>query len=199
MALVLPATFGMMALASPIIRLIYERHAFSPADTRIVASLLISYAPYIIFISILKIISNAFYATGDSKSPLLIILFQQAINVLLNMVLVERFGIDGIAYATSLSTALGSAVLIIVYYKKFGKVNRIKNIIYIGKIVIASFFMVIATNFTYNLLLEHAGFVISLLISIILASFIYIITVILMKIDIIDEILEKLKYKIGRK
>lgn len=198
MALVLPATFGMMALASPIIRLIYERHAFSPADTRIVASLLISYAPYIIFISILKIVSNAFYATGDSKSPLLIILFQQAINVLLNMVLVERFGIDGIAYATSISTALGSLIIFVVYVKKFGRFNLREKLTSQIKILIASSIMAYVTFVVFNLFSTYLVLVIALLLTIIISAITYLVIIYFAKIDEIDKLINILIKKIYR-
>ncbi|WP_297790293.1 murein biosynthesis integral membrane protein MurJ [uncultured Anaerococcus sp.] len=198
MSLVFPATFGMMALASPMIRLIYERHAFSPADTRIVASLLISYAPYIIFISILKIISNVFYATGDSKSPLLIILFQQAINVLLNMVLVERFGIDGIAYATSISTALGSLIIFVVYLKKFGRFNLREKVTSQIKILIASSIMAYVTFMGFNLLSNYLVLAIALLLTIIISALTYLVIIYFEKIEEIDKLINILLRKIGK-
>lgn len=82
MLLVIPATFGMMALAHPIIQLAFERRAFSASDTAIVSSLLVSYGPYIIFASVIKIISNEFYSIGDAKTPVRIVLIQQIVNVI---------------------------------------------------------------------------------------------------------------------
>src|SRR5699024_10138251 len=157
MALVIPATLGMMALAHPIIRLIYERNAFSPADTSIVASLLISYGPYIVFISILKIFSNALYAVRDSKTPLIVILYQQLINIILNILLVKVIGIDGIALATSISTLIGSVCLLVAYHKKFGKAETNEHIISIIKISISSIFMVLITRFINRYFSDIAG------------------------------------------
>ena len=174
MAVIIPATLGMMALATPIIRLIYERNAFSPADTNIVASLLVSYGPYIIFISILKIISNAFYAMEDSRSPLLIILFQQVINVILNIVLVKRYNIDGIAYATALSTAIGAILIIYMYIKRFKKPKNINNLVSIIKITTISIASIAISKISYNYLLENMRFEISLILACFLAIIIYI-------------------------
>ncbi len=199
MAVIIPATLGMMALSTPIIRLIYERNAFSPADTNIVASLLVSYGPYIIFISILKIISNAFYAIEDSRSPLLIILFQQALNVILNIVLVKRFGIDGIALATSISTIIGSIVMMIIYYKKFGRLSINNNILAMGKILVSSTIMVIVATITFNYISTILSSVLSLLITIFISGIIYLICIMLANIDVVNalrsDLISKMKVK----
>lgn len=199
MAVIIPATLGMMALSTPIIRLIYERNAFSPADTSIVASLLVSYGPYIIFISVLKIISNAFYAIGDSRSPLLIILFQQVVNVILNMALVKKYSIDGIALATSISTILGSICMLIAYYNKFGRISDNQDILSFGKILVSSVIMVIVATTTFNYFSNKLSLVPSLLISIILSGIIYLTCILLAKIKVVDglknELLSKIEVK----
>ncbi|MBP2068998.1 murein biosynthesis integral membrane protein MurJ [Anaerococcus nagyae] len=186
MTVIIPATLGLMVLSTPIIRLIYERNAFSPADTSIVASLLVSYGPYIIFISILKIISNAFYAVGDSRSPLLIILFQQVINMVLNVFLVKRYNIDGIALATSISTIIGSICMMIAYYNRFGSPANNKNILSTGKILVSSIVMVLVAISTYDYMTIKLSLVPGLLISVLLAGIIYLICIGLSKIDVVD-------------
>lgn len=199
MSVIIPATLGMMVLSTPIIRLIYERNAFSPTDTRVVASLLVSYGPYIIFISILKIISNAFYAVGDSRSPLMIILFQQAINVVLNIFLVKRYNIDGIALATSISTIIGSMIMMIAYYKRFGKLANNNNILSIGKILVSSTIMVVVATTTFNYFDNKLSLVPSLLISIILSGIIYLTCILLAKIDVLDGLKREMLSKMNNK
>ena len=195
MALVIPSTLGMMALANPIIRLIYERNAFSPADTKIVASLLISYGPYIVFISILKIFSNAFYAVGDSRTPLIIILGQQVINIILNIILVRIFAIDGIGLATSISTFLGSIFMLLAYYKKFGKAETNEHILSIIKISIASIIMVILSRFIYGYFLDITGPILSLLLAVFFAGVAYLVSIIKVKIPVIDDLTQALYKK----
>ena len=64
MALVVPATIGMMVLSNPIIELVFQRNAFTAEDTILVASLLSSYAPFVIFQSISDVVDRGFYAVG---------------------------------------------------------------------------------------------------------------------------------------
>lgn len=188
MALVIPATLGMMALAQPIIRLIYERNAFSPEDTEIVSSLLISYGPYIVFISILKIFSNAFYAVGDSRTPLIIILGQQIINFVLNIILVRIYAIDGIGLATSISTLIGSICLLVAYYKKFGCSETNEHILSIIKISISSIIMVLLARLLFGLLEDITGSVLGLLIAVFISGITYLVAIIKLKIPVIDNL-----------
>lgn len=199
LALVIPAAFGMMTLARPIISLIYERNAFTAYDATLVSSLLVSYAPYIIFITLMKIISNTFYAVGDSKSPLVVILIQQAINVTLNWTLAKQVGLDGIGLATSVSTAVGSFLIIFVYFKKFGKVKDGRNMKSIGKIALASIIMVLVANGCYGYLSDNFSLIFSLLSTIILAGLSYLIVILIMRIDEIDVVKGKVLNKLRRK
>ena len=199
LALVLPATFGMISLANPIIKLIYERNAFTASDTTIIVSLIRSYSPYIIFISFMKIISNSFYAVGDSRSPLLIILGQQVINVILNIILVKGYGIDGIAYATSISTLLAAITIIIVYYKKFGFSNFSKDTKSLSKILLASITMTMIAYYFYKLGSQKINLVISLFLAIMLGGISYLVIIWLIKIPEIEELFGQLKDKIKKK
>ena len=191
LALVIPATLGMVALVKPIIRLIYERNAFTPEDTRIVASLIVAYSPYIIFISFMKIISNSFYAVGDYKSPLIIILIQQAINVILNMMLVKTYGLNGIAYATSISTIFGGLMIAYSYHRKFGKYNVCKGLISVIKIVIGSLGMIVLAINCFNSMTNFFGEIQSLVFTIVVSGVGYLIFISLVKIDELEDIKRK--------
>ncbi len=195
LALVIPATFGMMSLARPIISLIYERNAFTAYDATLVSSLLVSYAPYIIFITFMKIISNSFYAVGDSKSPLIIILIQQAINVTLNWTLAKQIGLDGIGLATSVSTAIGSLLIIFVYFKNFGKVKDGRNMKSIGKIILASLLMVLVANGSFVFLSNKVSDILALLLTILVSAFVYLIIIYNSNICEINTLIKKLKEK----
>lgn len=197
LALVIPATFGMMSLARPIISLIYERNAFTGHDAALVASLLVSYAPYIIFITFMKIISNSFYAVGDSKSPLVVILIQQAINVSLNWILAKEIGLDGIGLATSVSTAVGSMLIIFVYFKKFGKVKDGRNMKSIGKIILSSLLMVFVANGCYGFLESYIGLGLGLIISILLSGIIYLFVIYKAKINPVSNLIWQKIFRIN--
>lgn len=197
MLLVIPATLGMMALSNPIIKFAFERNAFTSNDTEIVASLLVSYAPYIIFASLLKVMSNGFYSVGDSKTPVVVILIQQALNVILNIILVKFLGIDGLAYATSISTAIGSLILVIAFSNKFGRLENKKDIISLFKILLSSIIMIIIARIIFKVL--NLSLTVSLLISVLIAGIIYLLLIKLMKIEEVEVMFKNVRDKFSKK
>ena len=194
MILVIPATFGMMALSNPIVKLAFERNAFTSMDTEIVASLIVAYGPYIIFASLIKILSNGFYSIGDSKTPFRIVMIQQLANLLMNFVLSKLFGLDGLAYSTSLSTLISSVLLIIVFSKKVGRFDDKDNMIAIVKIFISSVVMSGFAIYMYKIV----GFslIINLFLSVLASGLVYILMLKILKVKEFDIIAKKIKKKI---
>lgn len=193
MLLVIPATFGMMALSSPIIKLAFERNAFTSEDTGIVSSLMVAYGPFIIFTSFLKIFSNAFYSVGDSKTPVKIILVQQAVNIVLNFILIKFFGLNGLAIATAISTAIGAIIIFIAFKNKFGSISYKTSINSIIKVTISSLIMSIAAIFVYNLGLSFLESTMSLFTAVIIAGVIYLLFIFTLKIDEVNNLLDYIK------
>lgn len=196
MILVIPATLGMMSLSNPIIKLAFERNAFTSSDTEIVASLLVAYGPFIIFDSLIKLMANAFYSVGNSKIPLIVILIQQAINIALNFILIDFFGINGLAYATSISLAIGTIILILLFQNKFGKLNNKNSIFSIFKILFAALIMSYLASKVYILASTNFGLIISLILSVSIAGIIYLLLIYISKIDQVNELITSVKNKL---
>ncbi len=107
-----PATVGLIVLASPIVRLIYERGRFTAEDTAATAAALMFYAPGLIGYSAVKIASPTFYALRDSRTPVTISMLSVAANVAFNLALVQVLGYRGLALGTALSALLNAGVLL---------------------------------------------------------------------------------------
>lgn len=193
--LVLPATFGMMTLSDPIIKLVFERNAFTASDTSVVASLLVSYAPFVIFAAITEIISKGFYSLGDSKTPVLIIIIQQIINITLNVVLSKLVGLNGLALSTTISTAIGSVLIIIVFIKKFGNVKNNSNKASLIKLLTISIIMCIAAKFLFDITIKSLPLIFSLGISVLIGGIIYLIGAYILKVPEFDLLIESVKTK----
>lgn len=198
MILVIPATLGMMALSNPIIKLAFERNAFTYQDTLSVSSLLISYGPYIIFASLTKILSNGFYSVGDSKTPVIIILIQQVINFIMNILLSKLIGINGLALSTSISTAVSSILMILAFNNKFGKIDSDKNIKSVIKIIVSATLMCLIAVLSFRFFIKMSPLIISLGLSVIFAVLIYLIAVILLKVPELNQLIVSFKEKINR-
>jgi putative peptidoglycan lipid II flippase len=106
-----PATVGLIVLATPIVRVIFERAAFTPADTAATAAAVRFYALGLVGYSIVRIASPVFYALGQNRTPVMISVATVLANALLNVALVRVMGYQGLALGTSIAALFNAALL----------------------------------------------------------------------------------------
>ena len=111
MALNVPAMFGLMALAEPIVRLLFERGRFLPSDTASTAAALRFYAVGLVGYSAARIVSPVFYAIGRSRVPVAVSLGSIACNIVGGFLLSRFLGFRGLALSTSIAALLNGGVL----------------------------------------------------------------------------------------
>ena len=112
-----PATIGLMLLATPIVRVIFERNAFTPADTAATAAALQFYAVGLLGYSVVRIASPTFYALGQNRTPVIVSVVTVLVNAGLNILLVRVMGYRGLALGTSIA-ALFNAVLLMILLRR---------------------------------------------------------------------------------
>lgn len=120
----IPATLGLVVLAQPIVRLIFERGSFTTADTLSTAAALQFYALGLVGYSVVRIVSPTFYALGRARTPVIISASSVAINIALNLVLVQVMGFRGLALGTSI-TAMANAGLQLWFLR--GELNGVEG------------------------------------------------------------------------
>lgn len=108
----IPAMFGLVVLAQPIVRLIFERGEFRPGDTAAVATALIAYAPGLIGYSLVKVLSPTFYAMRDARTPVLVSVASVVTNAALNIALVRVMGYVGLGAGTAIASLLNAGLLL---------------------------------------------------------------------------------------
>ncbi len=118
-----PATIGLMALATPIVALIFERGRFTAADTAATAAALACYAPGLVGYSVVKIVVPSFYALRDSRTPVLVSVAAVAVNVILNLTLVRVIGFRGLALGTAISAIFNASCLLWLLRVRLGSLD----------------------------------------------------------------------------
>jgi putative peptidoglycan lipid II flippase len=106
-----PATIGLIVLAVPIVRVIFERGSFLPTDTAATAAALQFYALGLVGYSIVRIASPTFYALGRNRIPVAVSVVTVLVNAALNILLVRLLGYRGLALGTSIAALFNAAVL----------------------------------------------------------------------------------------
>jgi putative peptidoglycan lipid II flippase len=98
----LPASVGLVLLRKPIVALLFQRGEFGPEDTQLVAWALLWFGVGLLGHSVVEIISRAFYALHDTKTPVFASIGAMGLNVILSLTLIA----NGLAMA-----AIGSALM----------------------------------------------------------------------------------------
>ncbi len=104
----IPAALGLMVLARPIVRLVFEHGAFTAGATSVTASALVAYSPALISMAATQVIFVAFYSSQDTRTPVLLAAGTAVANILLDVLLVRFLGHVGLAVANSLAATLGA-------------------------------------------------------------------------------------------
>ncbi|MCI5148515.1 MAG: murein biosynthesis integral membrane protein MurJ [Candidatus Electrothrix sp. MAN1_4] len=117
-SLTIPATVGLILLAQPIIRLIFEHGAFTALDTLHTAQALICYAYGLFAYSAVKIMVPVFYAFNDTKYPVIASFLAVAANIIFITLTIDVFSFRTIALSTSCSMGLNFLFLGTVLYRK---------------------------------------------------------------------------------
>jgi putative peptidoglycan lipid II flippase len=138
MMLNVPATLGLIALASPIIALIFERGSFTSEDTAATAAALRWYAVGLVGYSVVRIVSPTFYALGKARVPVTVSVVSVFINVALNLALVRVMGYRGLALGTSLAALINAATQLVLLRRAMGGIEGRRVIVTLAKVVVAS-------------------------------------------------------------
>ena len=120
--LTVPASIGLMVLAEPICRLIFEGGQANPLDTQQTAVALFYYAFGLCGFSAVKIATDGFYTFNDTRTPAVVSLCTVGLNILLNYLFIYRLGFDhrSLALSTSCTITLNFLVLLFLLRGKAG-------------------------------------------------------------------------------
>ena len=137
----IPATTVLMTLDFPITMLIFQRDAFTLADTLMTSSALYYYSIGIIGIGITGLLSKVFFATHDTKTPMIISVIAVILNIILNLILTTFMGHNGLALGTSIAAIFSALTLMIILKRRNKDILFFNYSVVFLKASIASIFM----------------------------------------------------------
>jgi putative peptidoglycan lipid II flippase len=133
-----PATLGLVTLATPIVRLLFERGLFLEVDTDATAAAVRMYACGLVGYSAARIASPTFYALGLSRVPVLVSAATIGLNVLLSITLVRLLGFSGLALSTSIAALANGTVLVWLLWRHLGGLEGRSLALVLVKIVLSA-------------------------------------------------------------
>lgn len=177
-ALTIPASCGLVILAKPIIKLIFEHGCFTGYDTLHTAEALSFYAIGLFAYASVKIAVPVFYALDDTKYPVIASFMAVIVNILVVILTIDYFQHKAIALSTSVTMIMSFVFLSFILHRKVKGYALGHLFRSLAKVLVASTGMSLTAYYVYRGLEHIWGLsfwaeILSLLVTIALAAFSY--------------------------
>ena len=120
----LPASIGLVLVARPLAATLFLGGKFDAFGVERVAAVLAAYATAVWAYAMNHLLTRAFYARNDSKTPVRVSLIYLFLNLVLNLSLIWIMGERGLAWATSVCAVLQCVTLLILLNHRLGKAKQ---------------------------------------------------------------------------
>ncbi|MBI3941655.1 MAG: murein biosynthesis integral membrane protein MurJ [Chloroflexi bacterium] len=136
--LTFPAAVGLILLRVPLIQVLFERGRFDLESTEAVAAALEFYALGLVGLAGTEILTRAFYAMHDTRTPVFVGALSVALNIALSLILIQSLGFRGLALAAAVAYTGECIFLFLIMRQRLGGLG--------GNRLITSFIRVLAAS-----------------------------------------------------
>ncbi|MFZ3071144.1 MAG: murein biosynthesis integral membrane protein MurJ, partial [Anaerolineaceae bacterium] len=202
--LAVPATIGMILLRIPLVQVLYEGGAFNAHSTQMVAWALLWYSAGLVGHCLVEVLSRAFYALHDTKTPVLVGVAAMSLNIALSFAFsslfkrIEWMPHGGLALANSLATGLESCVLLVLIRRRLKGIGG-RNISKGFLAALAGTAVMGATVLTWMKWLQGGSRVVILVGGLALGVGVYVLMMWLMKVPELRSVMAAVKRKLRKK
>jgi putative peptidoglycan lipid II flippase len=135
--LLIPAAVVSAVLAEPIIRILFQRGLFHPAQTPVVAAVLAAFSAGLVFNGAMLMLNRAFFSLQSNWVPTAVALGNLFLNVILDVAF-YRLGAWGIALSTAICNVAGPAALLVLLRRRLGRFEGARIATTVVKVLAAS-------------------------------------------------------------
>jgi putative peptidoglycan lipid II flippase len=118
--LTLPSAVILFFFRTAIVQSIFEHGAFDAVSTTLVSGPLAMFALGLVGYAVVEVLTRAFYAMHDTKTPVIAGVAVIGLNILLSALLVGRFGHTALALSLSVTTSVEAVVLLTILRRRVG-------------------------------------------------------------------------------
>ncbi len=122
--LTVPATLGLMVLAEPIVRLLFQRGRYRPEDTSATAAALVLYSLGLVAYTAVKVLAPAFYGLGTARVPMAGSVAAVCSSVAVMISLHGWIGYGAVALGTSAGAFVNVGLLVVMFQRRVGGLRR---------------------------------------------------------------------------
>jgi len=151
--LTLPAAAALLVMAEPIVRVLYERGAFTAESTAVVSQTLAIFGLGLPAFVLIKAFTPGYFAREDTRTPMWFAAVSVIVNVSTALILFPRWGAPGIATASAIAGWVNAALLLGVLIRRGHWGSDRALLLRIPRLVLAAALMAGAIWFA----LDHAA------------------------------------------
>lgn len=121
--IMIPSTMGLLMLGEPIIKVLFQRGQFDSYSTQITSWALLFYSFGLFAYAGIKILVSCFHSLQDTLTPVKAASFSLIVNVVLNLMLMWKLKVGGLALATSIAATMNFFILLLILKERIGGVD----------------------------------------------------------------------------
>lgn len=140
----LPAAFGLFVLRQPIIGAAFQHGNVTAADALVTSRVLAGFALGLAAFSVYLFAIRVFYAQYDARTPFLLNLMENALNIGLAVPMVQRWGLLGLSASFAIAYTVAALVTLVVVARRVDGFALTPLAVGIGRMFIASVTMALA-------------------------------------------------------
>lgn len=140
----IPSCIGLIVLALPVIQVLLEHGRYTLQEAQFTAIPLIFFAVGLPGLAAVEILTRAFYALQDSRTPVVISVAQFILKIALSVILINlavfgvQWGMGALALSTSVASTLEALVLFVLLYQRIGGFDLRSLLGFIGRAFLAA-------------------------------------------------------------
>jgi len=197
----LPATFGLILLRYPVIELLFQRGQFNAQSTDMVAWALLWYTAGLVGHSVVEILSRAFYALHDTRTPVIVGTIAMSLNIVFSFAFSALFASlgwmphGGLALANSFATALEMSALFILMRRRLKGLDDLS----IGRGLLQAVFATLVMSLALWAWLHFAaGYSIWIIapVGIVAGAFVYVAIMFMLRVPELGELINAIRRRI---
>jgi putative peptidoglycan lipid II flippase len=203
--LTLPTVVMMIVLRRPIVNLLFQYGRFGPEAREATQEAFLFYALGLAGHAVIQILTRAYYASKDTRTPLALTLVSIGANIVLSVILAPLYGINGLALANSIAT-LAEAVLFFVLLAPRARLRIVGLGTATLKVMAASLLMGIAmfafiraTNITVDLQQTKLGLLLQTLVAVAVGLVAYVGAASVFRVSELAEITAAVRARLARR
>jgi len=153
----LPAGFGLFVLRRSIIGAAFEHGKVTAADALVTSRALAGFALGLTAFSVYLFALRMFYASYDARTPFFLNLFENVVNIVLALLLVDRYGLLGLAASFAIAYGVSALLTLVVAARRTDGFDLAPLLARLGRMLVAAVLMALCVWATARVVGGNTG------------------------------------------